>query len=266
MKTFVVRCVDKDGVLNEWPAFVVLGDRSAVLADRMTEYAQSISLNGRESNPCTVEVQPFDVAAPLDQQEYVPWPEGIFVAISGKLDAADESLLERLVTRVGAHCFIVVDAETGIRSSWRSVVRLPPHRSWDAQWAWGLRAFLDVLLEATVHRSLLYIGSEDIVACLKGRLCQIAVSHAEGEGWAAEAAGNVVRSLSKRLDLASADAFILTFHVGTTFLMKDHSQCLATFSAAIDPAATVTVSELFTDGKRFAVSVIAATPLASAAL
>lgn len=263
MKSFLVQCVYQDGDRAEWPRFIVLGDRSSILADRMTEYAGSITLTGGEYHPCAIEIKPFDPDTWLDCQENELYPEEVFVAISGPLDAEDESLLERVVAKIGTQCFIVVDAETRMRPSWRSVVRLPPHRSWDAQWAWGIRVFLDMLLEAVAHRGVVCVDPMDILACLNGRLCQLAVFHAEGDGRAVTAVDKAVRSLSSRIDLAGADAFILNFHIGTDFQMKEIHQGLETLKEAVDPDnTTIMATHVFTEGTGFAVSLIAATPLA----
>lgn len=263
MKSFLVQCTYQDGDRCEWPRFIVLGDRSSILADRMIEYAESISLTGWKPDPCAVEIKPFDPDAWLDRQENEPCPEEVFVSISGPLDAEDESLLEHIVTKIGTQCFIVVDAETRRRPAWQSVVRLPPHRSWDAQWAWGIRVFLDVLLEAVAHRGVICTDPMDILACLNGRLCQLAVFHAEGEGRAVTAVNKAVRSLSSRIDLAGADAFILTFHIGADFRMKEIHQGLVTLKEAVDQdKTTIMATHVFTDGARFAISLIAATPLA----
>jgi hypothetical protein len=186
----------------------------------------------------------------------------MFVAISGPLDAEDESLLERVVTKIGTQCFIVVDAETRMHPSWQSVVRLPPHRSWDAQWAWGIRVFLDVLLEAAAHRGVICTDPMDILTCLSGHLCQLAVFHAEGEGRAVTAVDKAVQSLSGRIDLAGADTFVLSFHMGADFRMKEIHQGLETLKAAVDrDKTTIMATHIFTDGARFAISLIAATPL-----
>lgn len=263
MKPFVVQCVDQDGDRFEWPRFIVLGDRSSILADRMIEYAESISLTGWKPDPCAIEIRPFDPDTWLVRQENKLYPEVVFVAISGPLDADDESLLERVVTKIGAQCFIVVDAETGMRPNWQSVVRLPPHRSWDTQWAWGIRVFLDVLLEAVAHRGVICIDPMDILTCLSGRYCELAVFHAEGEGRAVTAVNKAIQSLSSRIDLAGADAFILTFHMGADFQMKEIHQGQRTLKETVDQdKTTIMATHVFTDDARFAISLIAATPLA----
>lgn len=194
MKSFLVQCIHQDGDRCEWPRFIVLGDRSSILADRMIEYAESISLTGWKSDPCAIETRPFDPVTWLDCQENELHPEEVFVVISGPPDAEDESLLERAVAKIGARCFIVIDAKTRIRPDWQSVVRLPPHRSWDAQWAWGIRVFLDVLLEAAAHRGLICSDPMDILTCINGRLCELAVFHAEGEGRAVTAVNKAMHS------------------------------------------------------------------------
>jgi hypothetical protein len=261
MKSFLVQCIYQDGDRCEWPRFIVLGDRSIILADRMIEYAESISLTGWKSDPCAIETRTFDPDTWLDCQENELYPEEVFVAISGPLDAKDESLLER-ATKIGARCFIVVDAETSIRPNWQSVVRLPPHRSWDAQWAWGIRVFLDVLLEGVAHRGVICTDPMDILTCLSGRLCQLAVFHAEGEGRAVTAVDKAVQSLSGRINLAGADAFVLSFHMGADFRMKEIHQGLETLKEAVDrDKTTIMATHVFTDGARFAISLIAATPL-----
>lgn len=261
MKSFLVQCIHQDGDRCEWPRFIVLGDRSSILADRMIEYAESISLTGWKSDPCAIETRPFDSDTWLDCQENELHPEEVFVAISGPLDAEDESLLERAVAKIGARCFIVVDAETRIRPDWQSVVRLPPHRSWDAQWAWGIRVFLDVLLEAVAHRGLICSDLMDILTCINGRLCELAVFHAEGEGRAVTAVNKAIRSLSRRIDLAGADAFILAFHMGINFQMKEIHQGLEALKEAVDQdKTTIIATHVFTEGTGFAVSLIAATP------
>ena len=263
MKSFLVQCIYQDGDSCGWPRFIVLGDRSTILADRMIEYAQSISLTGWKPDPCAIEIKPFDPDAWLDCLDNELCSEEVFVAITGPLDGEEESLLERVVTKIGTQCFIVVGAKTRMRPSWQSVVRLPPHRSWDAQWAWGIRVFLDVLLEAVTHRGVICIDPMDILTCLSGRLCELAVFHAEGEGRAVTAVNKAVRSLSSRIDLAGADAFILTFHIGADFRMKEIHQGLETLKEAVDQdKTTIMATHVFTEGARFAVSLIAATPLA----
>lgn len=263
MKSFLVQCIYQDGDRCEWPRFIVLGDRSSILADRMIEYAESISLTGWRPDPCAIEIKLFDPDTWLGCQEDTSWPGEVFVAISGALDAEDESLLDRIVTKIGTQCFLVVDAETRIRPSWQSVVRLPPHPSWDAQWAWGIRVFLDVLLGAVAHRGVICVDPMDILACLNGRLCQLAVFHAEGEGRAVTAVNKAVRSLSSRIDLASADAFIMTFHMGADFQMKEIHQGMETVKeAVVRDKTTIMAAHVFTDGARFSISLIAATPRA----
>jgi hypothetical protein len=263
MKAFYFWTVydDDEGERVGWPRLIVFGDRSAILADRMIEYAESIPVSACKPEPRAIGTELFDPEAWLATD----LPGEVFVAISGELDSQEESLLERIVARVGADCFVVIDAQTERRSNWRSVVQLPPHRSWDAQWAWGIRAFLDLLLEAVVHRGLICFDPMDILTGLSGRLCQIAVCRAEGERRSGVATVKAIRSLSKRLDLGNADVLLLTFYTGEDFQPKEIQQAQAALRNAVDWDNTTTIiTHVFTNenrSDRFAVSLIAATPL-----
>lgn len=261
MKAFLVRCEYEDGDSFEWPQFLVLGRRADVLADRMIEYAESISLAECRPQPVAIKVRPFDVQNWLTMQESTEWVNGFFVAIAGTLDGDECSLLDRAMALSGQHCIIVADAHTPLQPAWRSVIRLPVHRSWDAQWAWGIRVVLDVLLEAAVHRGLICIDPADIRTCIEGRCSQLAVAHAEGEDRTVLAVDKVVQALSARVDLALAESFILTFHAGTDILMREIHQGLEKLKETVDNDGKVIMAAFVpTDDNRFAVSLIASVP------
>lgn len=261
MKSFVVRCMYEDGDSFEWPRLVVLGKQADTLADRMIEYAESISPADCKPVPVAIEIRPFDLDAWLVLQENASRPDEVFVAISGLLSEGEQSILERVVALLGQHCIIVADAHTELQLGWRSVIRLPPHRTWDAQWAWGIRVVLDVLLEAALHRGVICIDPADILTCIDGRYGEMAVVHAEGEERAVAAVGKVVQSLSGRVDFAAAEAFILTYHAGPDIRMKEIHQGLEALRDKLGQGdTTIMALHVPTDDNRFAVSLIAATP------
>lgn len=271
MKAFVVRCEYEDGDSFEWPRFVVLGKRADVLADRMIEYAESIFQAECTPQSVAIEVRTFDVQNWLAMQESTEWVNEFFVAIAGALDGEEYCLLERAMALSGQHCIIVADAHTPLQPGWQSVIRLPSHRSWDAQWAWGIRVVLDVLLEAVLHRGLICIDDSYIRACLVGRYSVLAVARAEGEKRADVAVEKAFQSLSGRADLATAEAFILAFHAGPGIRMKEIHQGLESLSEKaeglkklweeVDWRETfIVVTYVPTDDNRFAVSLIASLP------
>lgn len=257
MKSFIVGCMYEDDECIEWPRFVVLGDRSVVLADRMIEYTKSISRIDCKPEPSEIRTDLFDPEACLAPS----WVGEIFVAISGKLNPQEESLLERIVTRLGDDCFIVIDAETERRSNWRSVVQLPGYLTREAQWKRGMRTVLDLLLEAVLHRGFVCFDAMDIRTALSGQQCQFAVSAAEGEGRAAVATAAAARSLSQQLELATPDVVFLILYTGMDFKMKEFHQAKEALMDAFDwYDATVFVAHVLSEENRFAVSLIAGLP------
>jgi len=263
MKAFVVRCEYEDGDSYEWPRFVVLGKRADVLADRMIEYAESISSVEGKQQLSAIEIRPFDVHNWLAMQESTGWVNQFFVAIAGTLNGEECSLLDRAVALSGQHCVVVADMHTPLQPAWQSVIHLPPHRSWDAQWAWGIRVVLDVLLEAAVQRGLICFSPEDIRVCLEGRYSELAVAHAEGEDRAVLAVEKVLQALSGRMDLALAEALILTFHAGLDISMREiHLGSARLKDVIVREDATIMVDMVWAEDNRFAVSLIASAPFA----
>lgn len=263
MKAFVVRCEYEDGDSYEWPRFVVLGKRADVLADRMIDYAGSISPVDWKLQPNAIETRQFDVQNWLAMQESTGWVNQLFVAIAGTLSGEECSLLDRVLALSGQHCVVLADAHTPLQPAWQSVIRLPPHRSWDAQWAWGIRVVLDVLLEAAVQRGLICFCPDDVRTCLEGRYSELAVAHAEGEDRAVVAVEKVLQALSGRMDLALAEAFILTFHAGSDIRMREMHLGLERLSDSIvREDVTIMWDMVWTEDRRFAVSLIASAPFA----
>ena len=260
MESFVVRHADSEGDVFDWPQMVVLGDKADILAARMREYAESLALDGWKPEGNKIGTMRFDLEAWLDIQAASPGFSEIFVAISGALDAEDAALLERIVAKAGQDCLVVVGAGTELAPGWQSVIRLPPHRSWDAQWAWGIRALLDMLLEASVQRGMICIDPMDLLGCMKGRLCQMAVTHADSERRSVLAVEKALQSLASRVDLAAFDAFILAFHVGADLEAREIHQGMEALKDAVDLGdTTIMAMQIPNDANRFAVSLMAAT-------
>jgi hypothetical protein len=179
------------------------------------------------------------------------------------LSGEECSLLDHVLALSGQHCVVVTDMHTPLQPAWQSVIRLPPHRSWDAQWAWGIRVVLEVLLEAAVQRGLICFSPEDIRACLEGRYSELAVAHAEGEDRAVFAVEKVLQALSGRMDLALAETFILTFHAGSDFKIREFSRGRERLEDVIvREDVAIMVDMVWTEDNRFAVSLIASAPFA----
>lgn len=258
MNAFVVRYEDGNGDSYEWPRVAVLGKRSRVLAGRMVAY---VLWNLQTSSG--TEVKPFDLNGWLNQQENGACLEDLFVAVTGELDECEEGLLERSIALLGQHCIVVADAHIALRPSWRSVIRLPPHHSWDTEWVWAPRVVLYVLLEAALNRGLVCFDVVDVRRCIEGRYSELAVAFADGEDRAVLAVEKVLQKLSVRMDLALAEAFILTFHADSDINMQEiHLGVTRLKDAIAREDVTILVNMVWTGKKLFSVSLIASAPFA----
>ncbi|MDP2252630.1 MAG: hypothetical protein Q8J60_00470, partial [Thiobacillus sp.] len=190
---------------------LVLGKGAPVLAERLADYAQSLPGTNwmKTLGTLTAVLQPLEHVPPLAGR--LP----CIIAISGALTNQDIRLAAQLV-QLGGHCTVVVDATTAIRPEWTSVIRLPPHRSRDAQWAWAMRVYLDAML----NRGLICLDAFAIQACTENRVSQFTVVHAIGEGRAIVGAERAVQSLATRCDLGACDTFLLLFHTGPDVRLK----------------------------------------------
>lgn len=202
----------------------VLGEGAPVLAERFADYAQSLPGSNwtKMLGPLVAVPQPSELVLPLAGR--LP----CIIAISGALTDEDIQLAAQLF-RLGGHCTVVVDATTRIRPEWTSVIRLPPHRSRDAQWAWAMRVYLDAML----NRGLICLDSYAIQACTQHRLSQFTAVHAKGEGRAIAGVEQAMQSLATRCDLASCDTFLLLFHSGPDIRLKEIHWGIQAFKNAI---------------------------------
>lgn len=262
MKAFVVRCEYKGGDSYEWPRIIVLGERADILVGRMFEYAESISVAESKPRPVAYEVRPFDVEEWFAILESAEWRNGFFVAIAGMLNMKESVQFERMQALAGKHCIVVVDAHESLQPGWQSAIRLPPHRSWDGQWAWGIRVVLDLMLEVALHRGLVCIDPEDICIFLEGRYSELAVAHAEGEDRAALAVKKAANALSGRVDFTHAEAFILAFHAGHDARMQEIQQGMRALRERVgNDRKDIVATLVLTDENKFAVSLIASVPI-----
>ena len=218
------RFPDEDPCCRDAAVFVALGEGSAILAERCSDYAQSLPATNFTDLLGTLVSLPLPYEALLQLDRNVP----CIIAISGALTEKDIHLAADRV-RLGGHCTVVVDADTEIRPEWNSVVRLPPHRSRDAQWTWGMRVYLDAML----NRGLICMDQADILACTKNRLSQFTVVHTEGEGRAIAGVERAMQSLATRCSLNACDAFLLLFHTGPNIRLKEIHWGVQAFKNAI---------------------------------
>jgi len=206
------RFPDDEPDCQDAAVLVVLGKGAPVLAERLADYAQSLPGTNWMKKLGTLVSVPQPPEHVLLLASHLP----CIIAISGALTDEDIRLAAQLV-QLGGHCTVVVDATTEIRPEWTSVIRLPPHRSRDAQWAWGMRVYLDAML----NRGLICLDTYDIQACTQNRVSQFTVVHAKGEERAIVGAERAVRSLARRCDLLACDAFLLLFHSGPDVRIKE---------------------------------------------
>lgn len=215
---------DEDPGCRDAAVLVSLGEGAAILTERWSDYAQSLPEANWTGLLGALATLPLTTEALLQHAHRIP----CVVAVSGTLADADIRLIERLIA-LGGHCTVVVDATTVIRPEWGSVVRLPPHSSRDAQWAWGMRVHLDALL----NRGLICLDPADILACTQNRLSQFTVAHAKGEGRSIAGVERAMQSLASRCDLAACDTFLLLFHTGPDVRLKEIHWGIQAFKNAL---------------------------------
>jgi hypothetical protein len=215
---------DEDPGCRDAAVLVTLGEGAAVLTERFADYAQSLPESNWTKMLGRLTAIPQTAEQLLHQASLVP----CIIAISGALTDDEIRLAEKLV-QLGEHCTVVVDATTEIRPEWRSVIRLPPHRSRDAQWAWAMRVYLDAML----NRGLICLDTYDIQACTQNRLSQFTVVHAQGEGRAIAGVEQAMRSLAMRCGLGACDTFLLLFHSGPDIRIKEIHWGIQAFKNAI---------------------------------
>jgi hypothetical protein len=226
MSAVLFRFPDEDPCCRDAAVLITLGEGAAILAERFADYAQSLPATNWTKMLGTLTAIPQTNEQLLNQASLVP----CIIAISGTLTDEDTLLAEQLV-QIGGHCTVVVDATTEIRPEWRSVIRLPPHRSRDAQWAWAMRVYLDAML----NRGLICLDSSNLIACTQNRLSQFTVVHAEGEGRAMTGVEQAMQSLGSRCDLGACDRFLLLFHSGPDIRIKEIHWGIQAFKNAIKP-------------------------------
>lgn len=203
---------DEDPCCRDAAVLVSLGEGAAVLTERWSDYAQSLPESNWTGLLGKLVALPLTTETLLLHARRVP----CVIAVSGTLADEGIQLIRRLIER-GGHCTVVVDATTVIRPEWASVVRLPPHRSRDAQWAWGMRVYLDALL----NRGLVCLDPSDVLACTENRLSQFTVVHSEDESRSIAGVERALQSLARRCDLGACDTFLLLFHTGPDVRLKE---------------------------------------------
>lgn len=249
------RFPDEDPSCQDAAVLLVLGEGAPVLAERFADYAQSLPGSNWMKTLGTLAAvpQPLDHVLPLAGR--LP----CIIAISGALTHEDTQFAAQLI-QIGGHCTVVVEATTAIRPEWTSVIRLPPHRSRDAQWAWGMRVYLDALL----NRGLICLDAFAMQACTRNRLSQFTVVHAKGEGRAIVGVERAVQSLATRCDLGACDAFLLLFHTGPDVRLKEIHWGIQAFKNALrsvrDDDYLLMVGHLPHRDVGFAVSLMAGAP------
>ncbi len=246
------RFPDEDPPCQDAAVLLVLGEGAPVLAERLADYAQSLPGTNWMKTLGTLAAVPQPPENVLPLASLLP----CIVAISGALTREDIQLAAQLV-QLNAHCTVVVDATTAIRPEWTSVIRLPPHRSRDAQWAWAMRVYLDAML----NRGLICLDAFAIQACTQNRLSQFTVIHAKGEGRAIVGVERAVQSLARRCDLHACDTFLLLFHSGPDIRIKELHWGIQAFKNKVGELgcedSLVNVGHLPTRGDKFAVSLLA---------
>lgn len=246
------RFPDEDPCCQEAALLLVLGKGAPVLADRLADYAQSLPGTNWMKTLGTLAAVPQPPEHVLTLASRLP----CIIAISGAVTHEDIQLAAQLVQMEG-HCTVVVDATTEIRPEWTSVIRLPPHRSRDTQWAWAMRVYLDAML----NRGLICLDAFAIQACTQNRLSQFTVVHAKGEGRAIVGVERAVQSLARRYDLHACDTYVLLFHSGPDIRIKELHWGIQAFKNAVGRLGCVdyliNVGHLPTQGDTFAVSLLA---------
>lgn len=243
---------DEDPLRQDAALLLVLGEGAPDLAERLADYARSLPGTNWMKTLGTLAAlrQPPENVLPLDSR--LP----CIVAISGALTREDIQLAAQLV-QLNAHCTVLVDATAEIRPEWTSVIRLPPHRSRDAQWAWAMRVYLDAML----NRGLICLDTFAIQACTQNRLSQFTVVHAKGEGRAIVGVERAVQSLARRCDLRGCDTFLLLFHSGPDIRIKELHWGIQALKNAVGGLGCedhlLNVGHLPTRGEKFAVSLLA---------
>jgi hypothetical protein len=252
MSAVLFRFPDEDPCCRDAAVLVTLGEGAAVLTERLADYAQSLPETNWTKMLGTLTAIPQTAEQLLNQASLVP----CIIAISGKLTDEDTLLAEQLV-QIGGHCTVVVDATSEIRPEWESVIRLPPHRSRDAQWAWAMRVYLDALL----NRGLICLDSTNLLACTQNRLSQFTVVHAQGEGRAIAGVEQAMQSLATRCDMGTCDTFLLLFHSGPNVRIKELHWGIRAFKNAVSGLVAdgylLNVGHLPSKGDEFAVSLLA---------
>ena len=245
---------DEDPGNQDAAVLLVLGEGAPVLADRFSDFVLSLPESNWTQQIGRLAVQPLNKEALTSYSRRIP----CIIAISGALTDKDIRLAAQLV-QLGGHCTVLVDATTASRPEWTSVIRLPPHRSRDAQWAWGMRVYLDAML----NRGLICLDAFAIHACTQNRLSQFTVVHARGEGRAMTGVERAVQSLARRCDLGACDTFLLLFHTGPDIRLKEIHWGVQAFKHALrgvrDDDCLLMVGHLPHREVGFAVSLMAGT-------
>ena len=249
------RFPDEDPCCRDAAVLVALGKGAAVLTERFADYAQSLPATNWMKMLGTLTAIPQTTEQLLHQASLVP----CIIAISGALTDEDIQRAAQLIQLEG-HCTVVVDATTEIRPEWTSVIRLPPHRSRDAQWAWAMRVYLDAML----NRGLICLDAFAIQACTQNRLSQFTLVHAKGERRAIVGAERAVQSLARRFCLHACDTFLLLFHSGPDTRIKELHWGIQAFRNATGrfdcEDHLLNIGHLPTQGDEFAVSLLAGFP------
>ncbi|OYX30137.1 MAG: hypothetical protein B7Z03_07035 [Hydrogenophilales bacterium 32-62-9] len=220
------RFPDEDPCCRDVAVLVTLGEGAAVLTERFADYAQFLPATNWMKMLGTLTAIPQTTEQLLHQASLVP----CIIAISGALTDEDTLLAARLVQR-GEHCTVVIDATTQIRPEWKSVIRLPPHHSRDAQWAWAMRVYLDAML----NRGLICLDSTNMLACTENRLSQFTVVHTKDKSRAMAGVEQAMQSLATRCDLGACNTFLLLFHSGPDIRLKEIHWGIQALKIAIKP-------------------------------
>lgn len=253
LSAVLLRFTDEVPYSQDAAALVALGRGAAVLAERLADYAQSLPASNWMKRLGSVAALPLTMDALIRHAARVP----CIVAVSGAL-ADEEIRLAAQITGLGGHCTVVVDATAEIRPEWPSVIRLPLHRSRDAQWAWCMRVYLDAML----NRGLVDLDASGVLACTENRLCELAVARADGHGRALAGVERALNSLAARLDLRACDTFLLLFHSGPDVRPKEiqwgAQACRNALGESVGASYRLKVGHL--PATRFAVSLMAGSP------
>lgn len=218
------RFPDEDTFCQDAALLLVLGEGAPVLAERLADYAQSLP----DANWMKALGRLAAVPQLLEHMLPLAGRLPCIIAISGALTHEDLQFAAQLF-QVGGHCTVVVDATTEIRLEWTSVIRLPPHRSRDAQWASAMRVYLNAML----NRGLICLDTYNIQACTQNRLSQFTMVQPRGERRTIVGVKRAVLSLAKRCDLHACDTFILLFHCGPDIKIKELHSGIQAFKSVI---------------------------------